>query len=60
MIETFRETLEQMGIPPTGTDPITGEPSYGLRDIARALGMPEADLDSAVDHASSSDEAKSH
>ncbi len=25
MIETFRETPEQMGMEPTGADPVTGE-----------------------------------
>lgn len=48
MIETFRETLEQMGVAPTGTDPASGEPRFSLRDVARALGVPEADLDDAV------------
>lgn len=48
MIETFRETLEQMGVAPTGTDPASGEPSFSLRDIARALGVSETDLDDAV------------
>jgi hypothetical protein len=48
MLETFRETLEAMGVEPSGTDPATGEPSYDLRDIARAMGVPESDLDAAV------------
>lgn len=48
MIETFRETLEQEGVAPSGTDPITGEPAFGLREIAQAMGVPEADLDAAV------------
>ena len=48
MIETFRETLEELGIPPTGTDPATGEPAYALADIARAMGVPERDLGQAV------------
>lgn len=48
MIETFRETLEQLGVAPSGTDPLTGEPSFGLRDIARALGVPESELDAAI------------
>jgi len=51
MVETFRETLAQMGIAPTGTDPQTGEPAYSLEDIARAMGMPEEDLDMAVEEA---------
>jgi hypothetical protein len=53
MIETFRETLEQMGVAPSGTDPVTGEPAYGLREIAQAMGVPEADLDAAVGEATS-------
>lgn len=56
MIETFRETLEQMGVAPTGTDPATGQPSFALADIARALGVPEADLDSAVVQAGRTEE----
>jgi hypothetical protein len=48
MLETFRETLETMGVEPSGTDAATGEPSYNLKDIARAMGMPESDLDAAV------------
>ncbi|MGE5155156.1 MAG: hypothetical protein ACM3ST_14215 [Bdellovibrio bacteriovorus] len=55
MIETFRETLEQMGVAPSGTDPATGEPSFALRDIARALGLPESDLDAAVTQANPPD-----
>lgn len=53
MIETFRETLEHMGVAPSGTDPATGEPAYGLWEIAQAMGVPEADLDAAVDQATS-------
>ncbi len=48
MLETFRETLESMGVEPSGTDPATGEPAYGLSDIARAMGVPESDLDEAM------------
>lgn len=48
MTETFRETLGQMGIAPSGTDPLTGEPVYGVRDVALAMGVPEADLDAAL------------
>jgi len=51
MQETFRETLEQMGVPPSGTDPITGGPTYSMRDMAQALGVPQADLDQAIDEA---------
>ena len=45
MLETFRETLEQMGIAPSGVDEQSGEPAYSLRDVARAMGIPESDLD---------------
>ena len=48
MLETFRETLEQMGVEPSGTDAVTGEPKYSLADVARAMGIPEVDLDRVV------------
>ncbi len=48
MLETFRETLEQMGLPPSGRDPVTGEPMYELNDIAQAMGIPATDLDQAL------------
>ena len=48
MLRTLRETLEQMGVEPSGTDPVTGEPGYSLADVARAMGIPEADLDRAI------------
>jgi hypothetical protein len=48
MLETFQETLEQMGVEPSGTDPVTGAPAYNLADVARAMGIPQADLDAAV------------
>jgi len=51
MLETFQETLEQMGIAPTGTDPQTGDPVYSLNDVARAMGVSEADLDISVEQA---------
>ena len=51
MIETFRETLEQMGIEPTDTDPATGEPTFGLSDVARAMGVPAEDLEPPVEPA---------
>lgn len=51
MIETFRETLEQIGVAPSGTDPATGEPSYGLADIARAMGVPAETLEDAMEKA---------
>lgn len=45
MVETFQDTLQQMGVEPTGTDPATGEPSFRLSDVARAMGVPEEDLE---------------
>ncbi len=45
VLETFQETLEQMGVKPSGTDPVTSEPRYRLEDVAGALGVPESDLD---------------
>jgi hypothetical protein len=49
MIETFRETLEQMGVEPSSVDPVTGDPTYSLKDVARAMGIPDAELDVAVE-----------
>jgi hypothetical protein len=49
ILQTFRETLEQMGIAPSGTDPVTGEAAYGIADVARAMGIAETDLDQAID-----------
>lgn len=51
MIETFRETLEQMGIEPTSKDPASGEPAYSLADIARAMGVPPEELEIAMETA---------
>ncbi|MGD2082910.1 MAG: hypothetical protein PVF91_08095 [Chromatiales bacterium] len=48
MVETFRETLEQMGVEPTDTDPVSGEPSFSLADVARAMGVAEEDLEVSV------------
>ena len=45
MLETFAETLADMGIMPSGVDPATGDPAYSLDDVARALGVPGAELD---------------
>lgn len=44
MLETFRETLRQLGVEPSGRDPQTGEPIYALDDVARALGLAAQDL----------------
>ena len=51
MMETFSETLAQMGVEPSGKDPVTGEPKYGLKDIAQVMGIPETDLDLAIEEA---------
>jgi hypothetical protein len=47
MLETFAETLAQMGVEPGAVD-AAGEPVYTLADVARALGIAEADLQQAV------------
>ena len=51
MQEVFQETLQQMGVEASETDPLTGEPSYSLAAVARALGASEAELDLAVQQA---------
>jgi hypothetical protein len=51
MIETFRDTLEQLGVEPSGNDPATGVPAFSLADVARAMGIPPEQLEQAVDHA---------
>lgn len=48
MLETFEDTLTDMGVEPGGVDPATGEPVYTLADIAKALGIPEAELGTAI------------
>lgn len=48
MLETFQETLREMGAEASGEDPVTGEPVYSLTDVARALGITEGGLGSAV------------
>lgn len=48
MLETFQDTLKEMGVEPGGLDPQTGEPVYTLTDVARALGIPETELDTAL------------
>ncbi len=48
VIEAFRETLEQMGVEPTGTDATSGEPAYALADIAGAMGVSAEDLEAAM------------
>ncbi|MEN8174871.1 MAG: hypothetical protein ABFS23_03855 [Pseudomonadota bacterium] len=51
IMDTFKETLQQMGVEPSGTSPATGEPSYSLADIARAMEIPAADLEVAMEEA---------
>lgn len=48
MLETFRDTLDQMGVTPSGNDALTGASAYSLADMARAMGIPEEQLDEAV------------
>lgn len=45
MLEAFAETLEQLGVVPSGIDPASGLPAYSLDDVTRALGVPMAELD---------------
>jgi hypothetical protein len=49
MLETFRETLQDMGVEPSGNDSDTGEPIYTLSDVSKALGIAESDLEQGVD-----------
>jgi hypothetical protein len=49
MLDTFRDTLAERGADPSGSDPQTGEPAYALGDVAPALGIAQANLDSAMD-----------
>ncbi len=52
ILETFCETLEHMGVAPSGLDPATGEPAYAVTDVAEAMGVPLADLEAASQAAS--------
>ena len=45
MLETFAETLEQLGVAPSGIDPASGQPAYSLEDVAQALGVSAAELE---------------
>jgi hypothetical protein len=49
MLETFRETLAQMTVEPSGADPVTGESGFRLEDVACATGVPQADLNVATE-----------
>jgi len=51
MLDTFRDTLEQMGVEPTDRNPITGEPAFSLKDVARAMGVTAEALDLSVEAA---------
>lgn len=33
MLETFQETLARLGVEPSGTDPVTGEPRFLPGDV---------------------------
>lgn len=37
-----------MGVEPSGTDPVTGDPVFRLEDVAGAMGVSEAGLDLAT------------
>jgi len=51
VLEALGETLDQLGVEPSGTDPATGEPVYRLEDVARAVGLPESALDAEAEDA---------
>lgn len=40
ILAVFAETLEQLGVAPSGQDPETGLPAYTLDDVAGAMGLP--------------------
>ena len=44
MLEVFGETLPQFGVEPFAVDTTTGSPVYRVEDIARAIGIPLAEL----------------
>jgi len=48
MLEAFADTLRDLGVTPGGLDPASGEPVYTLHDVAQALGIPERELERAV------------
>ena len=48
LLEAFQDTLAQMGVEPSGVDPVTGHPRYSLSDVARAMGVSEPDLEASV------------
>lgn len=45
MLEVFQETLDQLGVTPSGRDPTSDEPIYTLEDIALALGVSVKDIE---------------
>ncbi len=53
IMETFRDTLADMGAEPTGTDPESGEPAYSLEDVAKAMGIPVSELQQEAEQLSS-------
>jgi hypothetical protein len=48
MLEAFADTLRDLGVTPGGQDPQSGEPIYTLSDVAQAMGIPEGELERAV------------
>ena len=51
VLEAFAETLLQLGVEPSGIDHATGQPTFNLRDIAGAMGIPPHPLEDAVEAA---------
>jgi hypothetical protein len=39
---------QQTGVEPSDLDPITGEPRYGLSDVAKTIGVPAAGPDATI------------
>jgi hypothetical protein len=52
VLDAFQATLAQMGVEPSGADPASGEPRYSPSDVARAMGVPESELDASIRDAS--------
>jgi hypothetical protein len=48
MLDAFQDTLKEMGAEASGVG-ADGEAVYSLVDVARAMGIPEAELDQAMD-----------
>lgn len=54
MIKTFSDTLVEMGIEPSGVDETTGEATYNVSDIAKAMGVPEDELGESMNESDQS------